>query len=89
MSTGLWSIALTFFGLFILRVPIFLVLLASSIVGLLLAPEPIPFTTLPSTLWGGLNHFLLLAVPFYVVMGDLALEAENQRAADPWTPGFT
>lgn len=79
MNTGLWGITVTFFCLFLLRVPIFLVLLASALVGLLLAPMPIPFTTLPSTLWGGLNHFLLLAVPFYVVMGDLALASGVTR----------
>lgn len=79
MSVGLWGIAVTFVVLFVLRVPIFVVLLAASIVGLLLAPDPIPFTTLPSTLWGGLNHFLLLAVPFYIVMGDLALASGVTR----------
>lgn len=73
--TGLWAITATFFILFILRVPIFVILLAASVVGLVLAPSSIPFTTIPSTFWQGLNHFLLLSVPFFVLMGDLALAA--------------
>ncbi|HXX71185.1 MAG TPA: TRAP transporter large permease subunit, partial [Candidatus Acidoferrum sp.] len=70
---GLWATTATFLVLFVLRVPVFLNLLAASAVGLLLAPIPIPLQTLPETLWGGPNHYILLAVPFFILMGDLAL----------------
>ena len=70
---GLWVTTATFLVLFVLRVPVFLNLLAASAVGLLLAPIPIPLQTLPETLWGGPNHYILLAVPFFILMGDLAL----------------
>jgi C4-dicarboxylate transporter DctM subunit len=63
----------TFFLLFLLRLPIAIVLLASTIVGLLLAPTPIPLSTVPTTMWQGINHFVLLAIPFFILMGDLAL----------------
>ena len=63
----------TFFLLFVLRVPIAIVLLASTIVGLLVAPSPIPLATIPTTMWQGINHFVLLAIPFFILMGDLAL----------------
>ena len=80
---GLWFTTAVFFLLFLLRVPIHLVLLSSSIVGLLLAPSSIPFSTVPQTLWQGLNHFLLLAVPFFVLMGDLAVASGvTQRLVD-------
>ena len=72
---GLWVMSAVFLVLFIVRVPIFLVLLTSASVGLLLAPTPIPFATVPATMWQGLNHFLLLAIPFFILMGDLALAA--------------
>ena len=80
---GLWAVTATFFLLFVLRVPIYLVLLSASIVGLLLAPSAIAFATIPQTIWQGLNHFVLLAVPFFVLMGDLAVvSGVTQRLVD-------
>lgn len=70
---GLTAIIIVFFVLFAFRVPIAIVLIASSLVGLLLAPNPIPISTLPTTIWQGINHFVLMAIPFFVLMGDLAL----------------
>ena len=67
------AIIVTFFVLFAIRVPIWIVLLASSFVGLWLAPNPIPLSTVPTTMWQGINHFVLMAIPFFVLMGDLAL----------------
>lgn len=70
---GLTLITITFFVLFILRVPVAFVLMATSLVGLVFAPSPIPISTLPTTFWQGINHFVLMAIPFFVLMGDLAL----------------
>lgn len=70
---GLTAIIIVFFVLFVLRVPIAIVLIATSLVGLILAPNPIPISTLPTTIWQGINHFVLMAIPFFVLMGDLAL----------------
>ena len=70
---GLWATLAVFIGLFLLRLPIAIVLIASTIVGLWLAPTPIPIATLPTTLWQGINHFVLMAIPFFILMGDLAL----------------
>jgi C4-dicarboxylate transporter, DctM subunit len=58
--------------LFLLRVPISITLVAASVVGLLLAPNPIPISTVPTTMWQGINHFVLLAIPFFILLGDLA-----------------
>ena len=62
-----------FFSLFLLRVPIAIVLIASSLVGLWLAPTGIKLSTIPTTMWQGINHFVLMAIPFFILMGDLAL----------------
>lgn len=66
-------VLICFVVLFLLRVPIAVVLLASTIVGIVVAPDHIPMSTLPTTMWQGINHFVLLAIPFFVLMGDLAL----------------
>ena len=76
---SLWLVVAVFFLLFLLRVPIALVLLASSLVGLLFAPSAIPFATVPTTMWHGINHFVLLAIPFFMLMGDLALASGVTR----------
>ena len=72
---GLWITVGVFFLLFILRMPVFIVLLGSSVVGIYFAPQSIAFAQAPATLWQGVNHFVLLSVPFFVLMGDLALIA--------------
>ncbi len=66
-------VLVVFFALFFLRVPIAVVLIASSLVGLWLAPTGIRFSTIPTTMWQGINHFVLMAIPFFILMGDLAL----------------
>lgn len=70
---GIYYILIVFFSLFLLRVPIAIVLIASTIVGLWFAPRPIPLMTVPKTLSEGINHFVLMAIPFFILMGDLAL----------------
>ena len=70
---GLWATVAVFFILFILRMPVFIVLLGSSVVGIYFAPQAISFAQAPATLWQGVNHFVLLSVPFFILMGDLAL----------------
>ena len=82
MPPLVWVIT-TFFGLLLLRVPIAIVLIISTIVGLVLAPTPIPISQLPVSMWQGINHFVLLAIPFFILMGDLALASGvTQRLVD-------
>ena len=68
-----------FFVLFLMRVPVAIVLLASTFVGLLLSPTAMPLANLPTTMWQGMNHFVLLAIPFFILMGDLALASGVTR----------
>jgi tripartite ATP-independent transporter DctM subunit len=80
---GLWYVIIVFFALFFLRLPIAMVLLSSTMVGLWFAPTPILLSTLPTTLWQGVNHFVLMAIPFFILMGDLALASGvTQRLVD-------
>lgn len=66
-------VAVVFVILFIARVPIAFVLAISTIVGLYLSPVPVPLSALPNFMWQGLDSFILMAVPFFILMGDLAL----------------
>ena len=70
---GLTLIIIVFFTLFALRVPIAITLIGASLVGMVFAPSAINLSTLPTTMWQGVNHFVLLAIPFFILMGDLAL----------------
>lgn len=72
---GLTLITVVFFALFLLRVPIAITLIGASLVGLMFAPSSISISTLPTTMWQGVNHFVLLAIPFFILMGDLALSS--------------
>ena len=71
--TPLSIVLIDFLTLFFLRVPIAAVLISSTVVGIFVAPDNIPISTLPTTMWQGINHFVLLAIPFFILMGDLAL----------------
>ena len=76
-------VLIVFFLLLAFRVPIAIVLICSTILGLILAPNPIPLSQLPTAMWQGINHFVLLAIPFFVLMGDLALASGvTQRLVD-------
>ena len=72
-------VLIVFLALFVLRVPVAFTLAASTIVGLLLSPIPIPLSTLPTAMWQGINSFVLLALPFFILMGDLALASGVTR----------
>ena len=77
-----------FLVLFALRVPVAFVLAASTIVGLLLSPVPIPLSTLPTAMWQGINSFVLLALPFFILMGDLALQSGVTRRLVDFAKAF-
>lgn len=66
-------VLLVFFALLLLRLPIAVVLICASTVGLLLSPVAIPLSQLPTAMFQGVNHFVLMAIPFFILMGDLAL----------------
>ncbi|MFV0244482.1 MAG: TRAP transporter large permease [Qingshengfaniella sp.] len=65
-----WVMGLTIAGLAGLGAPIFVALLAGSVLVLLLFPGP-PLIALQQTIFGGLDAYALLAVPFFVFAGEL------------------
>jgi tripartite ATP-independent transporter DctM subunit len=77
-----------FLVLFVLRVPVAFTLGAATIVGLLLSPTPIPLSTLSTAMWQGINSFVLLALPFFILMGDLALTSGVTRRLVDFAKAF-
>jgi C4-dicarboxylate transporter DctM subunit len=69
----LYFVLLVFFVLLLLRLPIAIVLICATVVGLLLSPVEIHLSQLPTAMFQGVNHFVLMAIPFFILMGDLAL----------------
>jgi C4-dicarboxylate transporter DctM subunit len=69
----LYYVLLVFFVLLLLRLPIAIVLICATVVGLLLSPVEIHLSQLPTAMFQGVNHFVLMAIPFFILMGDLAL----------------
>lgn len=65
-----WVMGLLPFALLLLGFPIFLLLLASSLVVLALFFN-VPMTAVHQNLFNSLNKFPLLAVPFFIFAGDL------------------
>lgn len=65
-----WAMALVPLTLLALGVPIFLILLASVTV-LLAAFMNVPFTVVPQTMFGSIDKFSLLAVPFFIFAGEV------------------
>jgi C4-dicarboxylate transporter DctM subunit len=65
-----WAMALIPFTLLALGVPVFLILLVTVIV-LLTFFVNVPFTVIPQTMFGSIDKFALLAVPFFIFAGEL------------------
>ncbi len=66
----IWALALTIVILTALGAPIFVALLSGAAVGLLFFSGP-PLLALQQTIFGGLDAYALLAVPFFVFAGEL------------------
>lgn len=65
--------SLSFICLLAMRVPVAFSLAGASLVGVMIAPTPIPVSILPTAMWQGVNSFLLLAIPFFILLGNLAM----------------
>lgn len=65
-----WAMALIPFALLTLGLPIFLILLVTAIV-LLAFFVNVPFTVIPQMMFGSIDKFALLAVPFFIFAGEV------------------
>jgi len=74
---------LIFFGLpvlgLILGFPIFLILLVTSIVAVLTVSSDIPTDAIQTYMFGSLDNFPLLAVPFFVLAGEIMAQGGIAR----------
>ena len=66
----IWTVSITIIVLAALGAPIFVAILAGAALGLLLFPGP-PLIALQQTIFGGLDAYALLAVPFFIFAGEL------------------
>lgn len=58
-------------GLFVLDVPIFAILIAISLAIVYGVAGSIDWQSIPQFIFGGLDHYSLLAVPFFIFAGDI------------------
>lgn len=70
----LWLLFGSFAGLCLLRVPIAFSMLISSTLAIA-AQGDVPLSILPQRMWVGLNNFPLLAVPFFLFVGQAMNES--------------
>jgi C4-dicarboxylate transporter, DctM subunit len=78
-----WIIAIVPLTLLVLGFPIYVVLLAStSVIGLLFMN--IPLTLIPQVMFGSLDKFTLLAVPFFIFAGEIMSEGGISKRIVQW-----
>lgn len=77
-----FAIVLVALSTLLLGMPIYLVLLASSAMAILVYMD-VPSTLIPQIMFGGLDKFALLAVPFFIFAGDvMARGGVSRRIVD-------
>lgn len=72
------TILISFFVLLFLGIPISMVVLVSSMVGILLFSD-VPSLILIQQLFNGLDKFVILAVPFFILAGGVAAQGDTAR----------
>lgn len=72
------TIIVMFFGLLVLGFPIFLVVLISTAVGIIFFTNISPLILIQQ-LFNGLDNYVLLGLPFFIVSGSIAAEGETAR----------
>lgn len=60
-----------FFGLMLIGVPIAYSMLITSFITLKFVHPEIPTIIIPQRIFGGVNNFILLCIPFFILAGDL------------------
>lgn len=70
----LWLLFGTFAALCLLRVPIAFAMLISSTLAIVVQGD-VPLSIVPQRIWVGLNNFPLLAVPFFLLVGQVMNES--------------
>src|ERR1700681_3944035 len=69
--------------LLIIGFPIFMILLVTSIVAVLTVAD-VPTTAIPTYMFGSLDNFPLLAVPYFVLAGEIMAQGGIARRVVAW-----
>lgn len=72
------TILVSFFTLLVLGIPISMVVLVSSMIGILIF-SGVPPLILVQQLFNGLDKFVILAVPFFILAGGVAAQGDTAR----------
>jgi len=72
------TLVISYFGLLCLNFPIFLVVLTSAAAGIILLTQTNPLI-LVQQLFNGLDNFVILACPFFIMAGGVAAEGDTAR----------
>ena len=72
------TILITFFVFLVLGIPISIVVLLSSLVGILAYSDVSPLILIQQ-LFNGLDKFVILAVPFFILAGGIAAQGDTAR----------
>jgi C4-dicarboxylate transporter DctM subunit len=78
-----WVMALVPLGLLLLGFPVFVVLLAASSV-LLLFFMDVPLTLIPQIMFGSLDKYALMAVPFFIFAGEIMGQGGISKRIVSW-----
>lgn len=78
-----WILAVVPLALLILGFPVFLIFLVSGFA--VVFALDMPLTTLHTVLFGGVDHFPLLAVPFFIFAGEIIGQGGIARRLIDWT----
>ena len=82
MTSG-WIIATVPVVLLVCGFPVFIVLLATSAAVILLATS-LPLTMMPQVMFGSVDKFILLAVPFFIFAGELMSRGGISKRIVDW-----
>jgi C4-dicarboxylate transporter DctM subunit len=72
------TILISFFVFLVLGIPISMVVLLSSLVGILIYSDVAPLILIQQ-LFNGLDKFVILAVPFFILAGGVAAQGDTAR----------
>ncbi len=68
--------------------PIYVILLITSLVAILFVAD-VPWTTLQTNMFGGLDNFPLLAIPFFILAGEIMGQGGIAKRVIVWVTALT
>ena len=75
-------------ALLVLGLPIYLTLLTTCVLVIFLF-NPVPLEVVPQVLFGSVNKVVLIALPFFILLGEIMLQGGMARRIVSSTPAPT